>query len=72
MQDLGFTEADWKLFRKRLPIWQERYMEKLIEEKCGVKMQTKIQKSDSNLEGTCVFDISSNGKYFTVDNKRKT
>lgn len=32
MQDLEFTEADWKLFRKRLPIWQERYMEKLIEE----------------------------------------
>lgn len=47
------------------------YVIKLIEEKCGVKMQTKIQKSDSNLEGTCVFDISSNGKYFTVDNKRK-
>lgn len=32
MRELGFTEADWKLFRKRLPIWQERYMEKLIEE----------------------------------------
>ena len=32
MQELGFTEADWKLFRKRLPDWQERYMEKLIEE----------------------------------------
>lgn len=27
MQDLGFIEADWKLFRKRLPLWQERYME---------------------------------------------
>ena len=32
MQDLGFTEADWKLFRKRLPDWQERYMEGLVEE----------------------------------------
>ena len=32
MQELGCTEADWKLFRKRLPEWQERYMEKLIEE----------------------------------------
>lgn len=31
MQDLGFTEADWKLFRKRLPDWQERYMEGLVE-----------------------------------------
>jgi len=32
MQNHGFTEADWKLFRMRLPDWQERYMEKLIEE----------------------------------------
>lgn len=32
MQNYGFTEADWKLFRKLLPDWQERYMEKLIEE----------------------------------------
>ena len=23
------TEADWKLYRKLLPEWQERYMEKL-------------------------------------------
>ena len=32
MQELGCTEADWKLFRKRLPEGQVRYMEKLIEE----------------------------------------
>ena len=32
MQNLGFTEADWKLFRKRLPEWQERYMETLVED----------------------------------------
>lgn len=32
MQNFGFTESDWKLFRKLLPDWQERYMEKLIEE----------------------------------------
>ena len=24
------TESDWKLFKKMLPQWQERYMEKLI------------------------------------------
>lgn len=24
------TEKDWKLFRKMLPTWQERYMENLI------------------------------------------
>ncbi len=25
-----YTESDWKLFRKRLPEWQEAYIEKLI------------------------------------------
>ena len=24
------VESDWKLFKKMLPQWQERYMEKLI------------------------------------------
>ena len=27
-----FQESDWKLFRKKLPLWQERYMGKLVEE----------------------------------------
>ena len=26
------AESDWKLFRKRLPVWQESYMERLIGE----------------------------------------
>ena len=26
------NESDWKLFRKKLPDWQEAYMEKLIQE----------------------------------------
>jgi len=26
------TKADWKLFRERVPEWQERYMEKLEKE----------------------------------------
>lgn len=26
---MNFTEKDWKLFRKMLPDWQERYMERL-------------------------------------------
>ena len=26
------TKADWKLFRERLPGWQERFMEKLVNE----------------------------------------
>ncbi len=25
-------ESDWKLFRKRMPIWQENYMERLNQE----------------------------------------
>ncbi len=25
-------ESDWKLFRKRIPVWQERYMGRLMEE----------------------------------------
>lgn len=32
MYDHTFTEKDWKLFRKMLPRWQERYMEMLIKE----------------------------------------
>ncbi len=28
MRDVA--ESDWKLFKKTLPRWQERYMEKLI------------------------------------------
>ena len=31
-EDRGFTEADWKLFRKKIADWQEAYMEKLIGE----------------------------------------
>lgn len=30
MRDVA--ESDWKLFRKMLPQWQERYMEKLIDQ----------------------------------------
>ena len=25
-------ESDWKLFRKRIPVWQERYMGRLVQE----------------------------------------
>ena len=28
----GVNEKDWKLFRSRLPGWQETYMERIIEE----------------------------------------
>ena len=26
------SKADWKLFREKIPIWQEHYMEKLVQE----------------------------------------
>ncbi|WP_026524012.1 hypothetical protein [Butyrivibrio sp. MB2005] len=29
---MNISEKDWKLFRNDLPNWQERYMEKLVEE----------------------------------------
>ncbi len=32
MQEQRFTKADWVLFRKRLPGWQEAYMDKLNQE----------------------------------------
>lgn len=31
-----FKEADWKLFRKRLPEWQENYMGQLIKEYAAI------------------------------------
>ena len=27
-----YSKSDWKLFQKKLPIWQEAYMEKVINE----------------------------------------
>ncbi|MEG0959670.1 MAG: multidrug transporter [Erysipelotrichaceae bacterium] len=32
MQESGFTEKDWKLFRNKIPDWQEAYMDRLNKE----------------------------------------
>lgn len=32
MERRGFTEQDWKLFRKKIAGWQEHYMERLCDE----------------------------------------
>ena len=32
MENQGFKEKDWKLFRKKIPEWQEAYMERLCKE----------------------------------------
>ena len=29
-------ESDWKLFRKKLPQWQERHMQKLLDDYAGI------------------------------------
>ncbi len=29
---MGFTEADWKLFRSKIAVWQENYIKKLNKE----------------------------------------
>ena len=34
--DDQINEKDWKLFRSRLPGWQEAYMEKLLQEYAGI------------------------------------
>ena len=57
-------ESDWKLFRKLLPAWQERFMERLISEYAKVisgkglasdrfwKLQKRLQK-DVRKVGVC-------------------
>ncbi|MEG0154202.1 MAG: multidrug transporter [Lachnospiraceae bacterium] len=32
MQEKNFTEKDWKLFRNKIPDWQETYMDRLNKE----------------------------------------
>ena len=39
---MSYTEADWKLFRKKLPDWQEHYMEKIVEEYTELLTSDKI------------------------------
>ena len=34
-------ETDWKLFRKLIPVWQERFMTKLNKEYIGILIQDK-------------------------------
>lgn len=35
-------ESDWKIFRKRVPGWQERYMEKLVQEYLSLLQEDKM------------------------------
>lgn len=50
-----FKESDWKLFRQRLPGWQERFIEKLIDEykellSSGKKTSEKFWELDGRIE----------------------
>lgn len=36
MQERGFTEKDWKLFRSKIAGWQEAYMDRLNKEYIGL------------------------------------
>lgn len=38
---MSYKESDWKLFKKLIPIWQERYMTKLNKEYIGILIQDK-------------------------------
>ncbi len=29
---MNFSEKDWKLFKAKVPVWQENYMARLVEE----------------------------------------
>ena len=40
-QNKEFTESDWKLFRKKIPEWQEGYMETLNEEYMAILSSDK-------------------------------
>lgn len=38
---MSYKESDWKLFRKLIPVWQERYIKKLNKEYIGILIQDK-------------------------------
>ena len=38
---MSYKESDWKLFRKLIPVWQERYITKLNNEYIGIWVQDK-------------------------------
>ena len=38
---MSYKESDWKLFRKLIRVWQERYITKLNKEYIGILIQDK-------------------------------
>lgn len=71
------TESDWKLFRKRLPGWQESYMEKLVGEYMGMlsgeglafekfwALEKRVNE-DKRRPGVMVSDVRRSTMYYEI------
>lgn len=71
---MNISEKDWKLFRNDLPNWQERYMEKLVEEYMEIlsddrnasdkywALEARL-KADKRNPGVLITDISRSNFY---------
>ena len=46
MQERGFTEKDWKLFRNKVAGWQESYMDRLNKEYIELLSKEDVNPSD--------------------------
>ena len=67
---MDYSKSDWKLFQKKLPIWQEAYMEKVINEYIDLLKEPK-QASEKfwDLKKRINKDIKNPGVLLTM-NKR--
>ena len=77
MSDNIITEKDWKLFRKMLPDWQERYMENLINDYEAIladdadasdkfrKLEKRIRK-DKKKSGVCIAEMSRSQMFANI------
>lgn len=58
----NFTENDWKLFKSKIPVWQENYMENLLVEYVGlINENTKSSEKFWNLEKRIKMDKNHPG-----------
>ena len=62
---LPVNESDWKLFRKRLPEWQERCMEQLAESYDKFWELEKRLRKDKKRVGV-VADVSRSEMYYNL------
>jgi len=55
MPAIEIKKSDWKLFRERLPGWQEKYMERLVKEyadylQCDLPASTKFWELEKRIK----------------------